>query len=149
MKGEGGRRKDDAEKGQGMKRELIVQLHAEFEELLWRDEDSGLEYWLARDLQRVLGYKTWENFSKVIEKAGKSCETSGYDRSDHFLDARKMVSIGSGARREVDDIMLSRYLLGGELRCLTLHIHMCDCMCGGSDHGDESEYRRCTYQPGG
>jgi DNA-damage-inducible protein D len=92
-----------------MKREMIVQLHAEFEELLILDEDTGVECWLARDLQRILGYANWENFAKVVEKAATSCESSGYNRSDHFLDVKKMVNIGSGAQREVDDIILTRY----------------------------------------
>lgn len=91
-----------------MKKKVIVRLHASFEELVQKDEDGG-EYWLARDLQELLGYAKWENFSKVIDKAITACQGSGYDPQDHFLDVRKMVELGSGATRAVDDIALTRY----------------------------------------
>jgi DNA-damage-inducible protein D len=57
----------------------------------------------------LLGYVRWENFSKVIEKAITYCRVSGYDLDDHFLDVTKMVNVGSGATREIDDIALTRY----------------------------------------
>ncbi len=91
-----------------MKKEVIVRLHASFEELVQKDEGGG-EYWLARDLQELLGYAKWENFAKVIDKARTACQGSGYDPQDHFLDVRKMVELGSGATRAVDDIALTRY----------------------------------------
>lgn len=91
-----------------MKKEVIVRLHASFEELVHKDEDSG-EYWLARDLQELLGYAKWENFAKVIDKARTACEGSGYDSEDHFLDVRKMIDLGKGATRAIDDIALTRY----------------------------------------
>jgi DNA-damage-inducible protein D len=92
-----------------MKKELIVQLHASFEQLLHVEEQSGVEFWLARDLQKILGYDRWENFEKVIQKAISGCETSGYEIRDHFLESTKMVPLGSGAQREVGDYMLTRY----------------------------------------
>ncbi|NLE39916.1 MAG: hypothetical protein GX621_18005 [Pirellulaceae bacterium] len=92
-----------------MKKELIVQLHSRFEQLVHREEESGVEFWLARDLQQVLGYDRWENFAKVIKKAITACEKTGYDPWGHFLEATKMVPLGSGAERPVSDYMLTRY----------------------------------------
>lgn len=90
-----------------MKTELIIQLHKNFEEHV-HNEDS-LEYWLARELQELLGYGKWENFEKVIAKAKIACKSSKQEVSDHFLDVRKMVNLGSGADREILDIKLTRY----------------------------------------
>lgn len=71
--------------------------------------EYGEEFWYARELQSVLEYSKWENFFNVINKAKEACANSGYAIEDHFLDVRKMVHIGSGAERKIDDIMLSRY----------------------------------------
>jgi DNA-damage-inducible protein D len=68
-----------------------------------------VECWSARELQPLLGYSKWENFEKVIVKAKESCENAGQNISDHFPDVRKMVQIGSGAEKEIDDILLTRY----------------------------------------
>ena len=89
-----------------MKREIQVTLYTQFEEIVQTETETGTEFWMARDIQEVLGYQRWENFQKVIEKAKTSCETSGYKVRDHFLDVTKMVTIGSGAEREIDDIAL-------------------------------------------
>lgn len=71
--------------------------------------EYGQEYWLAREFQPVLGYKKWENFLNIIEKAKEACEGSGNAVADHFPEVRKMVSLGSGSEREVIDYQLSRY----------------------------------------
>lgn len=92
-----------------MEKDIIVKLHKNFEQSVYKDEETGLEFWLARDLQNLLGYARWENFAKVIEKAKTACRTAGFDPADHFLDITKMVSLGSGAEREIDDISLTRY----------------------------------------
>lgn len=73
-------------------------------------DENDIEFWYARELQLLLGYESsWQNFLNVINKAKKSCESSGYDVYDHFNDVVKMVSIGSGAERPTDDIKLTRY----------------------------------------
>ena len=92
-----------------MKQELIAELHQSFEQLVRSEQDSGTEFWLARDLQPLLGYSRWENFAKVVEKAKTACENTGYDVVDHFLDVTKMVEIGSGVERQIEDIALTRY----------------------------------------
>ena len=71
--------------------------------------ETGVEYWLARDLQQLLGYSKWDNFLNVVSKAKTACTGSGHKVADHFADVGKMVDLGSGSRREVDDVMLTRY----------------------------------------
>lgn len=92
-----------------MKKEIITKLHSDFEKIVQIEEETGIEFWLARKLQEVLGYARWENFSKVIQKAKTSCVNAGYDEKDHFLDVTKMVSLGSGAKRNISDVALTRY----------------------------------------
>jgi len=60
---------------------------------------------MLNDLMGLLGYTKWENFAKVIDKAKIACRTAGHSDADHFPDVRKMVDIGSGAEREIDDIL--------------------------------------------
>ena len=71
--------------------------------------EDGTEYWYARELQHVLEYTDWRNFLKVVDKAKIACENSGIFVEDHFVDVNKMVEIGSGAERVIEDVQLSRY----------------------------------------
>jgi len=71
--------------------------------------ENGVEYWLARDLQHLLGYAEWRNFNQTaISRAKTACEVSGHQIQNHFVDVNKMVKIGSGTEREIGDIMLTR-----------------------------------------
>jgi hypothetical protein len=79
-----------------MKTELIYSLTEHFEAHA-QQTGSGVEFWLARDLQHLLGYAKWENFVKVVSKAEIACETSGHAAADHFPDVRKMVDLAQVA----------------------------------------------------
>ncbi len=91
-----------------MKIQVIHSLTNNFEAFSHKTEE-GIEFWLARDLQQLLGYTKWDNFKNVILKSKTACELSGQDIIDHFADIGKMVQIGSRATKEIDDIMLTRY----------------------------------------
>jgi DNA-damage-inducible protein D len=90
-----------------LKSEEIKTLFAQFEQA--SGEFQGIECWSARELQSLLGYSKWENFSKVIDKAKESCENAGGNIADHFPDVRKVIEAGKGAQHVIDDILLTRY----------------------------------------
>jgi DNA-damage-inducible protein D len=87
----------------------VSKRHHDTFEAIKRKGPNGEEYWLARELGPVLDYADFRNFLKVVEKAKRACETSGYAISDHFGEVTEMVEIGSGAQRSVADVRLSRY----------------------------------------
>ena len=90
-----------------MKKELIQRLHKSFEDCAHQNQEA--EFWLARELQELLGYSEWRNFQAVISKAKIACENAGQAVTDHFVDVNKMVDIGSQTQRPVDDMALTRY----------------------------------------
>jgi len=92
-----------------MDKAIVVRLHSSFEEMVQKHPEAGTEFWCARDLQMLLGYSQWRSFAAVIEKAITACQKAGYDPKDHFAHIGKMVVLGSGARREIEDIALTRY----------------------------------------
>ncbi|MHB0946263.1 MAG: DNA damage-inducible protein D [Sedimentisphaerales bacterium] len=92
-----------------MEKDIIVRLHKDFEKSIYKDSETGLEFWLARELQDLLGYAQWRSFEAVIEKAKTACKNSGHNPQDHFAQTRKMVGIGSDAKRQIEDIALTRY----------------------------------------
>ena len=78
-------------------------------EAIREEAEDGSEYWSARDLSKILGYTEWRNFTTAIEKAKEACQNSGQAEFDHFVDINKMVKLGSGSRRKIEDYHLSRY----------------------------------------
>ncbi len=90
-----------------MKRELIDELFLKFESACYIYE--SVECWSARELQEILGYGKWDNFKNVLEKAKLSCKNAGENISGHFADVTKAIEHGSGAKRHVEDMALTRY----------------------------------------
>ena len=91
-----------------MKTELVQTLTTTFEASAQQTE-GGIEYWLARDLQHLLGYDEWRNFTAVIIKARTACEVSGHPVRDHFVDVNKTIQMPKSAEKEIPDLMLTRY----------------------------------------
>jgi len=90
-----------------MRSDKIAALIAQFEALVRTEQ--GVEFWFARELQFLLGYSEWRNFLIAIDKAKESCRTSGQNEADHFREVTKMVTLGSGAERAVQDVAMDRY----------------------------------------
>ncbi len=90
-----------------MKKELISELFTKFEQACY--DYKGVECWSARELQEIFGYSEWRNFLKVLDKAKEACSNAGEKVANHFVDINKMVRLGSGADREIEDIALTRY----------------------------------------
>lgn len=71
--------------------------------------ENGVEFWLARELGPILGYSTWQRFRGPIEKAMEACENSGQNPKYHFNKVVKMIPLGKGAERQIEDFRLTRY----------------------------------------
>ena len=91
-----------------MNTELVQTLTTTFEASAQQTE-GGIEYWLARDIQHLLGYNEWRNFTAVITKAKTACEVSGHAISDHFVDVNKTIQMPKSAEKEIPDLILTRY----------------------------------------
>lgn len=92
-----------------MDKKIVTKLQTTFDDMAHNDKEAGIDFWYARELQIALGYTKWYNFLKVIEKAKIACQTNTGNSLNHFADAGRMVNLGSGSRREIEDIKLSRY----------------------------------------
>jgi DNA-damage-inducible protein D len=92
-----------------MDKNTITKLTSSFDAIAQHIPGGATEFWYARDLQELLGYTEWRNFLKVVEKAKDAASNVGASVQNHFVDVNKMVSIGSGAERPIEDIMLTRY----------------------------------------
>ncbi|MCP9755617.1 DNA damage-inducible protein D [Lacihabitans sp. CCS-44] len=90
-----------------MEKTTIINLNKRFEEYAYQQD--GIEYWLARELQELLGYTDWRNFLNAITKAKESCKTTNEAVSDHFVDVNKTIPMPKGASKIVEDFMLTRY----------------------------------------
>jgi DNA-damage-inducible protein D len=91
-----------------MNSEILQQMQSRFDSLAQKLDD-GTEFWYARDLQKLLGYTNWQNFYMVIGRAVESCETAKIDGNEHFSVITKMITLGQGGKRGIEDVALTRY----------------------------------------
>ena len=95
------------------RKEMLAEASSNYTESIFESikhvNEYGVEFWYARELQAALEYKQWRRFENIINKAKDACQNSGNDVSDHFANVGKMVDIGSGATRTLEDYELSRY----------------------------------------
>jgi len=92
-----------------MDKNRLISLKGSFDGIGHQIPEQNVEYWLARDLMPYLGYTRWENFVEAIHRAEAACSAQNNDVSNHFRDVTKMIDLPKGAKREIADIMLSRY----------------------------------------
>jgi len=90
-----------------MEKSIVLALSKSFEDYIHHKE--GIEFWYARDIQKLLDYDEWRNFLNVIEKAKISCKNAGQKIDDHFVDTNKTTAMPKGASKEIEDLMLTRY----------------------------------------
>lgn len=100
-----------------MKRATVAKLYAQFEGLLRREARSGTEFWLARELQKALGYRRWAELARVIHRAAVACAVNGDEQADHFLPLTKLSTLRSSSKRPVEDYALTRYACYLIARC--------------------------------
>ena len=92
-----------------MNKELIIALKVKFDDISHFDDENGIEFWYARELQEAFEYTDWRNFVKVIDKAKAACVNSEHLVQHHFVDANKMINLPKGAQREIEDVKLTRF----------------------------------------
>lgn len=92
-----------------MDKQLISTLKSQFDTMAHFDQETGIEFWSAREMMAVLGYTRWENFFKAIQRATESCKTASIPLENHFREIKKMVTLGSDSQRLINDYELTRY----------------------------------------
>lgn len=110
-----------------MANEVIQRMQHHLDTMAQGIPGENIEFWYARDLQEPLGYARWENFLTAIRRAMEACESTGYSVDDHFRGVTKMSTLGSGAERQSDDFMLTRYAgylvaMNGEAKITDEHV---------------------------
>lgn len=92
-----------------MDKRKVESFKQRYDVIVRADSGTQIEYWYARELMPLLGYERWENFKQAIQRAIESCNTAGIATQNHFREVTKMVVLGSGSRRGIQDYMLTRY----------------------------------------